>query len=125
VAQWFGDQPVNGVEWFFPLRLSLDVDGANELKRNAVTKQLNLRPWHLRRVDRPLYAFQTDLTEGRVLRGARRFIERSRVPRSRSLLVDRARTTSHLDPLTAAPETNDYLKTAVPWLKRVMRRGSR
>ena len=121
VAQWFGDQPVNGVEWFFPLRLSLDVDGANELRRNAVTRQLKLRPWHLRRVDRPLYAFQTDLTDGRVLRGARRFISRSRVSRSASTLVDRSSTTSHLDPLTAAPETNDYLKTAVPWLKRVMR----
>jgi pimeloyl-ACP methyl ester carboxylesterase len=121
VAQWFGDQPVNGVEWFFPLRLSLDVDGANELQRNAVARQLRLRPWHLRRVDRPLYAFQTDLTEGRVLRGARRFIERSRVSRSASTLVDRSSTTSHLDPLTAAPETNDFVKTAVPWLRRVMR----
>jgi hypothetical protein len=122
VADFWAAQPVNGVEWYFPQRLSIDVDGANELQRNAVTRALKLRPWHLRKVDVPLYAFETDLTEGRVLRGARRYIARSRVPRRASVLVDRGATTSHLDPLTAAPATNDFLKTAVPWLKRVMKR---
>ncbi|HEX8086794.1 MAG TPA: hypothetical protein VF529_21080 [Solirubrobacteraceae bacterium] len=122
VADFWAAQPVNGVEWYFPQRLSIDVDGANELERNAVTRLLKLRPWHLRDVDVPLYAFQTDLTRGRVLRGARRYIQRSDVPRRGSTLVDRGSTTSHLDPLTAAPETNDSLKTVVPFLKRVMRR---
>ena len=122
VADFWAAQPVNGVEWYFPQRLSIDVDGASELERNAVTRHLRLRPWHLRDVDVPLYAFQTDLTRGRVLRGARRYIQRSDVPRRASTLVDRGSTTSHLDPLTAAPETNDFLKTVVPFLKRVMRR---
>ena len=123
VARFWAAQPVNGVEWYFPLRLSLDVDGANELQRNAVTRELGLRPWHLRKVDVPLYAFQTDLTDGRVLRGARRYISRSKVPRGASKLVDRGSTTSHLDPLTAAPATNDFLKTVVPFLRRTMKRG--
>ena len=122
VARFWAAQPVNGVEWFFPQRLSLDVDGANELQRNAVTRELKLRPWHLRKVDVPLYAFQTGLTDGRVLRGARRYIERSKVPRGASRLVNRGSTTSHLDPLTAAPRTNDFLKTVVPFLKRTMKR---
>ena len=122
VAEFWAANPVNGVEWFFPQRLSLDVDGANELERNATTKALDLRPWHLADVDVPLYAFQTDLTKGRILRGARRFIQRSDVPARRSLLVDRGSSTSHLDPLTAAPATNDFLKTVVPWLRRVARR---
>ena len=113
--------PVNGAEWWFPDRLRLDVDGANELRRTKIAKALKLRPWHLRDVDVPLYAFQTDLSNGRVLRGARRFIDRSDVPRKRSLLVNRATTTSHLDPLIAAPRTNDFLKTVVPWLKRLAR----
>ncbi|MDQ3740064.1 MAG: alpha/beta hydrolase [Actinomycetota bacterium] len=122
VADFWAQQPVNGVEWYFPQRLSIDVDGANELRRNAVTRLLKLRPWHLRRVNVPLYAFETDLTDGRVLRGARRYLQRSRVPRRASTLVDRGSTTSHLDPLTAAPETNDFLETVVPFLKRTMRR---
>jgi hypothetical protein len=113
--------PVNGAEWWFPDRLRLDVDGANELRRTKVAKALKLRPWHLRDVDVPLYAFQTDLSEGRVLRGARRYIQRSDVPRRRSKLVNRASTTSHLDPLTAAPATNDFLKTVSPWLRRLAR----
>jgi pimeloyl-ACP methyl ester carboxylesterase len=122
VARFFGAQPVNAAEWYFPLRLSLDVDGASELRRNAVTRELRLRPWRLGGVRVPLYAFQTSLTGGRVLRGARRYMARSRVPRRGSLLVDRSRTTSHLDPLTAAPATNDFLKTVAPWLRRTLRR---
>jgi pimeloyl-ACP methyl ester carboxylesterase len=122
VSEFWAANPVNGVEWFFPLRLSLDVDGANELERNRITKALKLRPWHLKKVDVPIYAFQTDLTEGRIVRGAKRFIARSKVPRGRSLLVDRGSTTSHLDPLTAAPGTNDFLKTVVPWIKQVRSR---
>jgi hypothetical protein len=122
VAEFWAQSPVNGVEWYFPLRLALDVDGANELQRNAVTRELRLRPHHLRRVDVPLYAFQTDLTRGRVLRGARRFLDRSRSPRRLATLVDRSRTTSHLDPLTAAPQTNDFVKTVAPWIRRVQAR---
>jgi hypothetical protein len=121
VAEFWAQNPVNGVEWFFPQRLALDVDAAHDLRRNAASRRLKLRTWHLGDVDVPLYAFQTDLTDGRVLRGARRFIERSDVPRSRSVLVDRTSSTSHLDPLTAAPQTNDFLKTVVPFLRRVAR----
>jgi hypothetical protein len=122
VARFFAAQPVNGVEWYFPLRLSLDVDAASTLRRTAAARRLGLRAWHVRRVNVPLYAFQTDLTRGRVLRGARRYVARSRVPRRASALVDRSSTTSHLDPVTAAPATNDFLKTVVPWLRRTMRR---
>ena len=94
-----------------------------ELRRNAQTRLLGLRPWHLHAVDRPLYAIETDLTDGRVLRGARRFLERSESPRSLARLVDAAETDSHLDPLTAAPSTSRFLQTVVHWLKRVRDRG--
>jgi hypothetical protein len=123
LARTFGSEPANAVEWYFPLRLALDVDAASDLRRTRVADRLRLRAWHLRRVDVPLYAFQTDLTNGRVLRGARRFIARSRVPRSRSVLVDRSGSTSHLDPLTARPEDNAFLRTVVPFLRRLVRAG--
>ena len=121
LAAFWAANPVNGIEWFFPQRLAIDTDAAHNLNRTKQTDRLKLRTFHLRDVDTPLYAFQTDLTDGRVLRGARRFIARSDVPRRRSTLVDRGSTTSHLDPLTAAPATNDFLKTVVPFLKRTMR----
>jgi hypothetical protein len=119
VAQTFAQGPANATEWYFPAKLSIDVDAANALTRNAQTDYLKLRPWHRREVDLPLYAVQTDLTGGRVLRGARRFIAGSRVPRSRSVLVDASADESHLDPLTAARDRNRFLKTVVPFLGRL------
>lgn len=114
VAGSFATEPLNSVEWYFPRKLTLDVDGANELEQNAITRFLKLRTKHLKDVDVPLYAFQTDLTRGRVLRGARRFVARSGVPRSK--LVSDPRT-SHLDPLMAAPSRSKFLRTVVPFLK--------
>jgi len=119
LARIFAREPGNGAEWYFPARLGVDVAAASPLKRTAVTDSLGLRPWRLAKVDRPLYAFQTDLSEGRVLQGARAFIARSKVPRRRSVLVDRSSSTSHFDPLVAAPARNDFLKTVVPFLRRV------
>src|SRR5207247_1789704 len=68
VASGFFQEPGNFVEWYFPARLTLDVDGANALSRNAVTNYLGLRTWHRAEIDVPLYAEQTLLTHGRVLR---------------------------------------------------------
>ena len=118
VARLFGRSPVDAAEWYFPNRLSLDVDGASNLGRNAVTKELGLRVYHRRTIRLPLYALQTDLTNGRVLRGARRLVASSRIPLRRVRLVDARRTNSHLDPLTAAPATSRFLDTVIPFLRR-------
>jgi hypothetical protein len=119
LAQTFGQEPANATEWYFPAKLSIDVDAINALTRNAQSDYLKLRAWHRRAVDLPLYALQTDLTHGHVLRGARRFIAGSKVPRDRSVLVDASATESHLDPLTAAPERNRFLQTVVPFLREL------
>jgi len=121
LADTFAQEPVNGVEWYYPRRLNIDVDGADKLRRNRVTKFLGLRTWHARKVNVPLYAFQTSLTGGGVLEGARRFVRRSAVRKRDATLVDGSTTTSHLDPLTAAPQTNDFLDTVVPFLKDAVR----
>jgi hypothetical protein len=110
----FNTEPGNAVEWYFPDRLRLDVDGANLLSRNPTSNFLHLREFHRSQVNLPLYAFETNLTHGRVLRGARRFVRSSRVPRSR-FVADHGQ--SHLDPLFAAPRKNRFLKTVVPFLK--------
>jgi pimeloyl-ACP methyl ester carboxylesterase len=114
LAQTFAQEP-NAAEWYFPAKLTIDVNAANALTRNKQTDYLKLRPWHRRAVDLPLYALQTDLSNGRVLRGAKRFITGSKVPRS--VLVDASATESHLDPLTAAPDRNRFLQTVVPFLR--------
>ena len=62
--------PSNSVEWFFPQRLTIDTNGADEMKMNDVARFLGLRLEHTKQIDVPIYAFQTDLTDGDVLRGA-------------------------------------------------------
>jgi len=118
LARLFGRSPVDATEWYFPVRLTLDVDGASGLGRNAVTNLLGLRTFRRRSIKLPLYALQTDLTGGRVLRGARRLIASSKIPARRSKLVDASGTNSHLDPLTSAPRRSRFLKTVIPFLRR-------
>lgn len=114
LATLFGGQP-DGVDWYFPRRLSLDVNAMSPLRPTAATRLLGLRPFHARTIDVPLYAFETNLTGGRVLRGARRLIRASRIRRY-TLAFDTRQ--SHLDPLVAAPARNRFLKTVVPFLRR-------
>jgi hypothetical protein len=55
------------------------------------------------------------MTKGRVARGARRLVRSSRIAQS-EIIDDRG--TSHLDPLSAAPARNHFLKSVVPFLRR-------
>ena len=117
VAKLFGRSPVDAAEWYFPKRLSLDVQAAGPLSRNAAANYLHLREWHKRGIDVPLYAIQTSLSRGRVLRGARRLVAASHIPARKVKLVNAAGVYSHLDPLTSAPGKSRFLKSVVPWLK--------
>jgi hypothetical protein len=105
-------------QWYFSKRLRLDVDAMSPLRRTPATRLLGLRPLHARRIDVPLYAYETDLTGGRVARGARALVRRSDIRRSR---VVRDPNASHLDPLVAAPAANRFLETVVPFLRRISR----
>ncbi|MGH2924766.1 MAG: hypothetical protein ACRDK1_02210 [Solirubrobacterales bacterium] len=117
VARTFGQEPSNSIEWFFPKRLTIDTNGADQLRQNDVARYLGLRLMHAKQVDLPLYALQTALTNGGVLRGARAFIARARTTRPESRLVNAAPRESHLDPLMASPRRNAFLKTIVPFLR--------
>jgi hypothetical protein len=111
------DRP-NATEWYYPRRLLLDIDAASRLRQTPAARHLGLRLLHGRRIDVPLYAYGTALTEGGVARGAKRLARRSRIEEV-SIVDDRG--TSHLDPLSAAPRRNDFLRTVVPFLKRLSR----
>ncbi len=118
LAETFGQEPTNAVEWYFPTRLTIDTNGADQMEPNDVANYLGLRLFHTRKVNLPLYAIASDLSGAHVLDGARNFIRRSRTTRRESMLVNRNPQISHLDPLTAAPRTNAFLKTVVPFLDR-------
>jgi hypothetical protein len=117
-AKAYAANDPNATEWYYPRRLLLDIDAANDLRQNAAARIVGLRLRHGREIDVPLYAFSTSLTEGAVARGARRLARMSPIPR-RVIVDDRG--TSHLDPLAAAPRTNRFLETVVPFLRRLAR----
>jgi pimeloyl-ACP methyl ester carboxylesterase len=104
-------------ESYFPRRLSLDVAAADSMKRNAVTKFVGLRLWHTKEIDLPLYAYQTDLSNGGVLRAARRVKRASKI--RRLVTVDDSRNASHLDPIIAPRKTNRFIRTVVPFLRSI------
>ena len=116
-AKAYADSRPNATEWYYPRRLLLDVDAASDLRMNKAAQILGLRLEHGREIDLPLYAFSTDLTQGRVARGARTLARRT--PIENPVVID-DRKTSHLDPLSAAPKTNSFLKTVVPFLKKAL-----
>ncbi|HEX3292668.1 MAG TPA: hypothetical protein VHR38_02915 [Solirubrobacterales bacterium] len=116
LAETFGQEPSNAVEWYFPKRLTIDTNGADQMTANDVGNFLGLRLFHTRKVNLPLYAIATDLAGAHVLDGARNFLRLARTTKRQSTLVNRNPQISHLDPLTAAPKTNAFLKTVVPFL---------
>jgi pimeloyl-ACP methyl ester carboxylesterase len=116
LAATFGQEPTNAVEWYFPKRLTIDTNGADQMTQNDVANFLGLRLMHTRKINLPLYAIATDLAGAHVLDGARNLIRRSKITRRQSTLVNRNPLFSHLDPLTASPKANAFLKTVVPFL---------
>lgn len=117
VIDTFGQEPANAVEWYFPRRLTIDTNGANAMRQNAVAKLLGLRLQHTGQIDIPIYAFQTDLTDGGVLGGAERLVGKAKTKRSESMLVEGAPQASHLDPLTAASGDNEFLRTVSRFIR--------
>ena len=116
LAQTFATEPANGVEWYFPARLPLDLQAAAALRPTPAARALGVRVRHARDVNVPLFAFGSEFTDGRVVAAARLFARTSKVPRASFAQATRF---THLDPLTASPGGNHFLRTVVPFLKRV------
>lgn len=105
-------------EWYYTQRMIIDVGAANPMRRDKPSTGLGLRLFHTAEIDTPLYAFETDLTSGRVLNSARRLVSRSRI-KSKKLVKDHAM--SHLDPVLASND-NTFVETVVPFLKKIAKR---
>jgi pimeloyl-ACP methyl ester carboxylesterase len=114
-----GIRGVDGTAWYHPRRLSIDGGAVAGGVRNPAQKVLGVRATHGDDLDLPIYAIETSLGAGRVLRGARALARRSHIGRRRLTLVDRHRTYDHVDPLSALPSRNAFVKTVIPFLRRV------
>jgi hypothetical protein len=115
VCKTFTQEPGNGLEWYYSARLDVDLFQAMPtLQPTGATRYLGLHPRYLHDVNTPLYAFQTSISGGGVLRGTKKFIRRSNV-RSHWLYQDLQM--GHFDPLEDFPAHNRFVQTVVPWLR--------
>lgn len=114
-----GIEGMDGTAWYHPRRLSLDASAVNGGIANPAGAVLGVRATHGRELRRPMYAFETSLGDGRVLKGARALARRARLPRRKLTLVDRSSTNAHIDPIDDLPRRNAFLKTVVPFLEKL------
>ncbi len=120
VARMFsGIRGMDGTAWYHPQRLSLDAASVDLGNRNPAQRVFGVQATLGDRVDVPMYGFQTSLGRGRVLAAVRKLGRQSGVPRRELELVNRDRTYAHVDPLAASPRRNAFLKTVVPFLRRL------
>jgi hypothetical protein len=110
-----GIEGIDGTAWYHPRRLSLDGQAVAGGVRNRAQGLLGVRATHGRDLELPIYAIETSLGAGRVLKGARALARRSHV---KATLVDRHATYDHLDPLSAVRDQNAFVKTVIPFLRR-------
>ena len=113
-----GIEGIDGTAWYHPRRLSIDGQAVAGGVANPAQRLLGVRATHGDDLELPVYAFEASLGAGRVLKGARALARRSDLPRRMVTLVDRHTTYDHLDPLSAVPAENAFVKTVIPFLRR-------
>lgn len=113
VAAAYGDPDLPAWEWYWPKRLSLDLEASDSFAPNEATEVLGLHGLHGAAIDRPLYVFASGLTRGTVTSAAQWVVSQSRISRT-SYESDEAMT--HLDPLFTAAERNKCLTSLSKFL---------
>lgn len=100
-------------EWYWPARLSVDLDVTDFYAETDTARSLGLRLRHAAGLDVPLYAFQTSYAKGTIVSAAREVVADSRIPYAR---YETDNGMNHLDPLFAAPQHNTFTRTLAPFL---------
>jgi pimeloyl-ACP methyl ester carboxylesterase len=121
-AKMFLGDKLGGTSWFHPARLTIDGRTVFVGQKNAAQKVADVRAWHARDLGVPIYAIETALGKGRVLAGAQQLAKLAKLKKGQLTLVERASTMSHLDPLAASTDKNDFLKTVVPFLRKLTKK---
>ena len=109
----------DGTSWYHPTKLSMDAGAINNGVNNPAQAVYGDHATRGHSVRLPMYSFDTSLGGGRVADATRQLARQSRVPKSWVTTVERTRTYSHIDPLSANPSKNAFFRTVVPFLKRI------
>lgn len=113
VARTFARSRPGAEEWYWPRRLSLDLEAIDPMADSPIARRLGLRLTHAREIDVPLYVFETGLTHGTVVQAARWVVANSRIGDHVFVTDD---SMMHLDPLLDAPGRNLFLSTVAKFL---------
>jgi len=117
-----GIENMDGTAWYHPRRLSLDSSAVNGGIDNPAQEVLGLDATHGDELDVPIYAFETSLGwangTSRVIAAARAVAEQSGVKGKDLKLISKPQKYAHIDPLTATPKKNAFLKALIPFLKQ-------
>ncbi|MDQ1042580.1 alpha/beta fold hydrolase [Streptomyces sp. V4I2] len=100
-------------EWYWPSRLSVDLDVVDPYADTDLARSLGLRLLHTGSLDTPLYVFETSYAQGTVVSSAREVMANSRIPYGR---YETDEGMNHLDPLFAAARHNTLTHTLAPFL---------
>lgn len=109
---------MDGTAWYHPLRLTIDAGAINNGIANPAQKVYGIKTTMGKRVHVPMYSFDTSLGNGRVKWATEALAKQSKVPKKWVRTVTRTKTYAHIDPLSATPSKNDFIKTLVPFLKK-------
>jgi pimeloyl-ACP methyl ester carboxylesterase len=116
-----GLEGVDGTEWYFPERLTIDTGAVAEGNENPAQKVLEVEATQGHDLPRRLkiLAIDTELDkiirEGNALQAAEVLAAQSGIPSSHLTLVDRENSYAHNDPAGAYP-TNAFFEDLVPFL---------
>jgi hypothetical protein len=100
-------------EWYWPRRLSLELEVIDPFVPSDVTAALRLPITHAAEIDTPLYVFETGLAHGTVIQAAKWVVAHSRIRRAVYLSDP---TMAHLDPLFDAPPKNAFPGSAAEFI---------
>src|SRR5262249_26115896 len=115
-----GLSSADGIEWYFPERLTIDTGAVANGNENAAQSVLNVHstqgsdlPQSLR-----IYAFATELGKQGVLTAAETLAKQSGIPSSNLTLINEETAYAHNDPAGASPN-NEFFNQLVPFLEGI------
>lgn len=114
IAKVFAHRDPAAVEWYWPQRLTLDLEAVDPFVVSPITRALDLQISHATEMDVPLYVFETGLTHGTVNAAARWVVAHSSIRRAVYVTDD---SMMHLDPLFDAPAKNRFLPTLASFIR--------
>jgi pimeloyl-ACP methyl ester carboxylesterase len=123
-AQMFsgwGLKGLDGTAWYHPMRLTIDAGAVGNGNANPAQAVLGVHTTDGHKLPRNLriYAFGAALGGAAVPAAAELLAKQSHIPLRNVTTLNRQATYAHNDPAGASPDKNEFLKSLVPFLRKI------